>query len=201
MNRLFLTSVKLEHLVNMVDDPNKTNIAFIPTAADPYDDKWFIEADRKKLKELGFSVIEVDLKNKTKEELFNILKDMDVVYVAGGNSFYLLEKVKESGFDDVIKRLLDKGVVYAGSSAGAVIACQTIEPIKLLDDPSKAPNLKSYQGLGLVDFIVLPHYGKEKYQEKFSKIISDYGEKNFKFVPITDEQSIVVENNNYKIIE
>ncbi len=201
MKRLFLTSIKIDLLASLISsDPCRLKVVFIPTAADPYEDKWFVEADRKKLNELGFKFIELDLKDKTKENLELILQDANILYVAGGNSFYLLQKMRESGLDKILPDLVDNGLLYSGSSAGAVVTGPTIEPVSLLDDPLKAPELKSFDGLNLVNFLVLPHYGNKKYSEKHQNIIKNYSNKGFDLVPITDEQSIIAEGDNYKIV-
>ena len=83
---------------------------------------------------------------------------------------------------------------------GLFFAGPSIEPVALLDDPNYAPNLKTYESLGLVDFVVLPHYGKEKYLE-IQKIMEDFKDKKFKLITLTDEQAIIVEGDDYKIVE
>lgn len=93
MRKMYLTSVGLSRLTNILPKPPaEMTVAFIPTAADPYDDKWFIDADINKLNGMGFHLTQVDIKGKHQKELLEILKNFDVIYVAGGNSFYLLEK-------------------------------------------------------------------------------------------------------------
>lgn len=204
MKRILLVSIskKINILPKLISvKPADAKLIFIPTAADPYEDKWFIEDDRKKLYELGFRIIEVDIKKQTQETLGELLRDANILYIAGGNTFYLLEKVRESGLDKIICDLVDKGLLYVGSSAGAIIAGPNIEPISLLDDPAKARNLKSLNGLGLVDFVVLPHYGKEKYRDKYKNIMRNYLDKKYKLVPITDEQFIIIEGDNYQVKE
>lgn len=205
MKKLFLASVAsntIEEFIKILPEPpNKLTVAFIPTAADPYEDKWFVEEDRNKLKEKGFNVRDVDLKNKTEQELSAELEGIDILFVAGGNTFYLLQKVRESGFDKIAKEVVQKGIIYVGSSAGATLACPTIEPIKTLDDSSKAPSLKSFEGLKLVDFVILPHFGKEKYKAKYEKIMKEYTNAGYKVIPLTDNQAIAVEGDEYKIVE
>ncbi len=201
MRKMYLTSVGLEKLVDILPkSPRDTKLVYIPTAADPYQDKWFIEADRKKLKDMEFRITEVDINGKSEDQLANLLKDCDVVFIAGGSSFYLLEKVYESGFDKVIRELLEKGVIYAGASAGAVIVCPTIEPISLLDDPSKAPNLKTFKGLNLIDSVILPHYGNKKYSEKYLEIKKVYSNKDYKMIELSDHQAVIVNGDSYKIV-
>jgi len=125
MKKLFLASVVANTIEKFIEillkSPDKLKVAFIPTAADPYKDKWFIEEDRNKLKEKGFNVKDVDIKGKTEQELLQELKDTDIIFVAGGNTFYLLEKARESGFERIEKEFVEKGVIYVGSSAGATL--------------------------------------------------------------------------------
>lgn len=201
MKKLFLTSSRLDYLPEFIKgDPKKLKLIFIPTAANPYTDKWFAKSDRKKLIEFGFEINELDLKDQTPEKLEIALRDADIVYVTGGNSFYLLYWVNVSGFDKIIKKLIAGGVIYVGSSAGACIAGLNIEPIKAFDDSDGTPELKSFSALGLVDFNILPHYGKEKYKDKNAAAILESEKLGYKMIPLTDEQSIIVEDDNYKII-
>lgn len=200
MKRLLLASIDFSKLSTLTKKPlGKLRLAFIPTAADPYEEKWFLEEDREKLREMGIKFFELDIKNKTKKELLSKLRNVDVVFVAGGNSFYLLEKVRESQFDEVVNELVNRGVIYVGVSAGAVLAGPNIEPVSLLDDPKKAPNLKSYEGLGLVDFVVLPHYGDKKYEKKYQKIMEKFEKKRLKLIPLTNEQAIIMKGKSYRI--
>ena len=87
MKKIFLTSIKIDLLPKLIPiDPVKSKLVFIPTAANPYYDKWFVEADRRKLGELGFKPIELDLNGQTPERLKIALQGADIVYIAGGNS-------------------------------------------------------------------------------------------------------------------
>ena len=64
---------------------------------------------------------------KNEDELREILRGKELVYVEGGNTFYLMKAIRESGFEKVIKELLPKGLIYMSVSAGAYVACPTIE--------------------------------------------------------------------------
>lgn len=201
MQNLYLTSVAaktLDKIVTFLDkSPKDLKVAFVPTAADPYENRPWLDEDRDKLISLGFEVAELDLKGKNESDLRKDLSDTDIIFVAGGNTFYLLEKVKKSGFDKVVKDLVNKGVIYIGSSAGSVLVGPDIEPVKVFDDPNEA-QLESTKGLGWVDFVVLPHYKKEKYGVYHQQVIEEYKDK-YKLIPITDEQFIKVEGEEYKI--
>lgn len=200
MKRLFLTSFGLSALPKFLGkSPKGLKLVFIPTASNLYKHPWWIDQDREKLKGMGFEFKEVDLKGKSKKELEIICEDVDVIYIAGGNTFYLLEQVQQSGFDEIIKVKINN-IVYVGASAGACLAGPDIEPLGLNDDPKEAPNLKSTKGLNLVDFIVIPHFDVERWQEENRQIMKKYSKK-FKLLPLNNDQAVVVEGDNYKIVK
>lgn len=173
------------------------NLVFIPTAADTYENKWWIKEDKIKLTKKGFKLAEIDLKRKVSLKEF---KNFDVVFVAGGNSFYLLQKMRESGFDKIIRKLVKNDVTYVGSSAGAVVAGPDIWPIRFLDEPASA-KLKSFKGLGLVDFVPLPHFGNKKYSKPYGKVMKGLEKTKYKYIKIKENQAVFVRNNKTKMIE
>ncbi|HEU0099267.1 MAG TPA: Type 1 glutamine amidotransferase-like domain-containing protein [Allosphingosinicella sp.] len=89
-----------------------------------------------------------------------------VIWALGGNAFLLRRALRESGFDNIIGDLLGEGIIYAGWSAGACVAGDSLRAIGLMDDPSvSAPGYDSaepiWDGLGLVPFTIIPHYRSE----------------------------------------
>jgi len=198
--KMFLSSVfadSIDKFINRLDrEPKDLRVLFIPTAADTYDDKWFVDKDRDALLEKGFQIKELDIKNKTKEELEKEVKDIDIIFIAGGNTFYLSHQVSKSGFDKIIKDSLENGIIYVGSSAGSVLMCPTIEPVALIDDPSVV-ELDNYDGLGLFNKVILPHLGEEKHKEELEQIQKDFS--NLEFIVLKDNQAVVVDDR-YEVI-
>lgn len=88
----------------------------------------------------------------------------DVIYLAGGNTFYFLKHLRESGFLKELKKFSDRGGVIAGLSAGAIIMTPTIylAGYPKHDSDLNEVNLKNLRSLGLVDFEILPHYSNSK---------------------------------------
>jgi dipeptidase E len=179
--------------------PNELRLAFIPTAADPYKIKPWFYGDKMKLKLMGFNMNDVDIKNKTKEQLTIELQDIDVIFVSGGNTYYLLEKAQESGFLEVAKTLVERGVIYIGSSAGSALACTTIEHIEDFDDKS-ITHLTSFEGLGYTKKLILPHYGEEKYKLKFQNIVKRWMGKGYEVLPLRNDQVLIVQGDSEKIL-
>ena len=201
--KLYLTSVAsitIDKLIpTLPKSPRELRLVFIPTAANPYQNKWFVDEDRNKLKQLGFNLIEIDIAEKKQDDLKELMKNIDIIFVSGGNTFYLLDKCIASGFDQLVKDFVSEGIIYIGSSAGSVIAGPDIEPIRFLEDQDYIPDLKFTQGFGLVNFVVLPHYGNPKYEAKYQDIIEKYKDK-YELITVTDYQAVLVEDSNYKII-
>src|SRR3989344_4950662 len=131
MKTLLLTSqglnVKDEILKILPKPPRELNLIHITTASKDKKDKSYVARDTKALKDLGFNVKELDLLGLTESKLRELFKNTDIIYVQGGNTFYLIKCVKESGFDKVVKSLINKGTIYIGKSAGTYIACPTIK--------------------------------------------------------------------------
>lgn len=199
--KLLLTSV----FANVADElpkllaekPEDVTVAFVATAADIYENKWFVDADRNKLIAQGFKIKEVSLASKTAEELEPEIASCKVIFVAGGNTFYLLQQVRESGFDEVIRKLANTDVVYVGSSAGSIIVTPTIAIAGVEPGDENIPGLIDLTSLGLVDFEISPHTpeavsheGNQKYRATSSAPLYE----------IDDQSAVCVENDQIRVV-
>lgn len=202
--KLFLTSVGLppettEAFLKLLGKkPEETKVCFIATAADPEEDKWFVGKDRERLLELRFETTEIDLKQENEESLDEKLKDFDVVFIEGGNTFYLMKYIRESGFDKAIKSFLDRGGIYLGVSAGSYAAGPDIAPAqwKHMFEDKNIVGLKDFSGMGLIDFIISPHYEPEHE----SIINKNKNKVSYPVIALTDLQAILVENDDIQFI-
>ena len=201
----FLTSVasRVIHLLPQLANitPSQTPVSFIPNAADNSSNPWWIKEDRDKLIQLGFPVQDTDLRQLTGPALLNRLSLSKLIFVAGGNTFYLLQKFHDSGLFENISTLLDRGIIYIGSSAGSVLAGPDISPARTQDDPSQAPNLKSYSGLNLVNFSVIPHFGTPEDKPEYMKTFADIYEMPYPFITLTNSQAVWVEDGKFQLFD
>ncbi len=78
----------------------------------------------------------------------------DVFFVGGGNTFRLLDCLHRLGLVAPIRRRVEQGKPYIGSSAGAIVACPTLRTTK--DMPIVQP--PCFDALDLVPFQISPHY-------------------------------------------
>jgi len=175
---------------------NTAKIAYITTAAKGGKSRKHIDDCIERMKRAKYDFEEIDIQGKTKTQLFKILKDKDIIFVAGGNTFYLLKAVKVSGFDIVVKELIKRGVVYAGSSAGAYICCPTIEMADWKHADLNNCGLKNLKAMSLVPFLLSVHY-----EPKYKKAVQE-GIKSTKYPVkiLTDEQALYVDGKDVWLV-
>lgn len=173
---------------------------FIPTAGDPYKNNDFVEADKIALQKYGIEVTDLDLKNKTEKEINKSLAMADILLVAGGDTFYLMEKLKKSGADKDIKNFIRKGGIYIGSSAGSIVCCPTIGGAEKFDNPKLAPNLENFNGMGIFNEVVIPHTHKEKYFERVKETTDKLTSRGFKIHHLTDDDVLFFDGINSIIL-
>jgi len=140
---------------------------------------------------------DLDLDGKKEDDLRKIFSNFDAVFVNGGNTFYLLKSVRESGFDKVIKELLPKGFVYIGASAGSCLACPTIET-SLWRHQEKYDHygLTDLTGLNLVPFLISVHYMPDYHDILKEKIFKA----GYPTKILTDNQAILVKDGEIRLL-
>src|SRR4051794_36072483 len=90
--RLLLLSSGVDALSDFVGrPPSDVRVAFVPTAGVPcVDASGFVDADRDRLRELGYPVTDLDLVGLGPDQVSDALRAADLLYVTGGNTFFLL---------------------------------------------------------------------------------------------------------------
>jgi dipeptidase E len=100
-------------------------IGYVTTASKGVDDINYLSIHKNEMKKRGLDFEEMDIEGKSREELRHFLSSKNVVHVEGGNTFYLLKAIRETGFDKMLEECVENGLTYVGTSAGAYIACPT----------------------------------------------------------------------------
>lgn len=196
MKKLILVSMlcQVTDLIRSIEPElaGKT-VTYIPTAGIAEEIEGMIESETATLESLGLTVDVLDVSAASYESIVSILTKNDIIFVGGGNTFYLLQELRRSGADKILVQEVDKGKLYIGESAGAVIACPDIGYCSGMDSPEKAPELTDYTGLGLVDFYIVPHIDNEEMGEAAKKAVEEYHSR-LDLEVITDKQVIQVED-------
>lgn len=178
---------------------NKT-VTYIPTASKAEKLGFFVKIGKWTLRRLGLTVDELDISSESYETAKSKLEKNDIIYVAGGNTFYLLQELKRTGADKLLADEINKGKFYIGESAGAILTAPDISYSAEMDNVEKAPDLKDYSGLNVVDFYVVPHY-KNWEMGKAAQIIIDKYSESLDLKVINDKQAIFIDNDKVKILD
>lgn len=180
-------------------DLNGKTVTYIPTAAIAEEIEGMAEAEMRMLEGLGLTVDELEVSAASEETVREKLAKNDMIFVGGGNTFFLLQELKRSGADRIIAREAEKGKLYIGESAGAIAACPDIGYSAEMDVPGKVPELTDYTGMGLVDFYVVPHLGHPEMGPAANAIIERYSSE-LGLKVIDDHQAILIEGNEVSIL-
>lgn len=201
--KLFLSSsaipVEFEDvLLDLLEKkPEEIKVAFIDTAANPYppEKKGYLEAAKRVFSRWKASVTYLDLaeSNATKEDLLESLLKTDLIWVSGGNTYYLRYWMAQSGFDQIIGDLLEKGVAYAGESAGSIVAGPTLKHFEVADNPEDAPEL-IYEGLSLTDVVVCPHLDHPRFLSIIPGVQARLEADGYNVVALKDSEVFIVDN-------
>ena len=210
MPKLFLTSqwflpafhVEFERLAGKNLDGLRT--ALIENGADDEEGepRWVRNA-RQSLVDAGMAVTRVDLRDYLAHgmtaKLEEVFDRQDVIWVGGGNTFYLNWILHKSGAAKIITRLVEAGTIYGGGSAGAIVAGPTVEGFEEADDASFAPELIP-DGLRLIDTVILPHWGRNDYGEIMKAAEQKLHARGYRTQALTDTEALIIDGSASRII-
>lgn len=203
--RLYLSSYRLgsnpEVLTSMITGDKRA--ALILNARD-----YFLIEDREsgkieqtnELKKIGITAAELDLRNYFGRslDLEKELEQFDAVWIPGGNSFLLRHAMRESGFDTIIKNLLQEDkIVYAGYSAGIVVLCETLKGIEIVDDIKYVKEIFNaepvWDGLGILPYSIAPHYkSNHPESELIDELVENFIKEKIPYKTLSDGDTIVI---------
>lgn len=156
---------------------------------------------------IGLEMEELDLREyfSARETLGRRLREGDLVWANGGNSFTLLMAMTESGFRDTLADLLERDVVaYGGYSAGAVVAGSTLRGFELVDSADLAVSAPTgyepevqWDGLGLVDYSIVPHYRSDHWEsEAIESVVRFLDDRQMPHRTLRDGEAILVDGES-----
>ena len=204
LKNMILTSSLYEsiELVKKFLDKNTESkkILFIPTATNVDEYKKYIHLTQKAFEDFGYEVENFDISIFSEEIAKEKLSQAKIVFISGGNTFYLLQELKRKNLTSYLKERIENGLLYIGESAGSVIAAPDIEYASIVDDKTLATELDDYTGLNLVDFYIVSHFEEEPFVEGSRNMVELYKDK-LDLKLINNKEAILVENNNFTIIK
>jgi len=143
----------LKELLNKKIQENKIIIFSLNANKAPYKSR--LEPVKQIFIHMGFLSENISLHFLSDEKPISI-KDVDVLYVFGGNDYHYLHYLRKTGLMQDIRDFIINDGIYVGTSAGAKIMGPDIDA-NLTPDVNNV-GLNDTSGFGLVDFYIVPHW-------------------------------------------
>lgn len=126
------------------------------------------------------------------------LNEYDAIYIGGGNTYKLLKKLRNYGFDKKLIDFYNLGKKIYGGSAGAIIFGANINIGKVCADPDRNNvRLKDCSGFNLLNnYDIQCHFNDaqlDKQKEYFT-----HSKRNI--IAIPEESAILIENNKFLVL-
>lgn len=175
------------------EDPR---LLFIPLAGDPESFEDGLERIQETFSTIQFHQIEMCL---DLEELdWESLQTFDAVYIDGGNTFTLMEEIRNTHFYELLHRFLHHGGVVNGDSAGAIILGSHLETAHFGETPDEnETEVISYQGLNLMgEWAIHCHYQQEE-EDEVLEFVREFG---FPVLALHEETAVAIEKRNVQVI-
>jgi peptidase E len=138
------------------------SLAGRPAADRSWATELWVADEERHLQAHGFLCQSLDIAGWSGLALAEHLADYDALYIQGGNTFHLLDQMRRSGADRIIRELVAHGTVYCGVSAGSIVAGPEIGIAGWSPDWDRNEvGLTDLTGLRLVPVIISPHYVPE----------------------------------------
>ncbi|HWQ60181.1 MAG TPA: Type 1 glutamine amidotransferase-like domain-containing protein [Candidatus Fimivivens sp.] len=166
--------------------------ACIVTAGRSHGERKYIDESIRELTDLGIETVELDISG---NDHFANVRSADIYYVCGGNTYYIMDRLRKTGVDELLKTVFNKGKLYLGVSAGSIIAGPDIGIARLGDENDV--RLEDMTGLGLAQCVISPHYSELEARE-LESYRSEHAEE--RVIPISDEQAVYVEDGNTSLV-
>lgn len=189
MANIFLCSyfAEVASKINEVVNFQGKDIVFIDTAAKFEEVNFYVGEAVEILENFGAKLRRLDVscaKNSAalvssqdepscEDEILSAISQCDIIYISGGNTFYLLNELRKSCAAQAIKNAVKAGKIYIGESAGAIVAAPDTRYATLMDENSAKTS--DFTGLNLVDFFIVPHFGCEPFVEAARETMKKFG--------------------------
>ena len=173
-------------------------LLYIPIAMDTTDHSYpdclmWLKSTFEKLGVIDYEMFDL----KSLEKPINIdPNNYSGIYIGGGNTPFLLKKLKESGFWNFLKKAIEKDIPIMGGSAGALILAKSIVPC--LNHDMNWVKLNDFSGMNCInEWEISCHYiNKEK--EEIIKMIKDNSIK--KLIALSEKNGLYVSDEGIKLI-
>lgn len=173
-------------------------VAFIPTASIHEGYTGYVGSARTVFKKLGAELTEIEISTANVSDITQVFDAADIIYFTGGNTFFLIDQLRKTGTDTLLKQQLEKGKLFIGESAGAIVCAPELSYIEKMDPIPEDYSQSDYAGLGLINFYVLPHYLTAPFKKVTAGIMQSFS--NIELCAINNAQALSVKDGVRKLV-
>jgi dipeptidase E len=171
------------------------NIAYIPTAANGENNfgEWRNHTTWQMVNKLKANVSLLQLEDYRDDSVIKEIKGKDIVWFSGGVPGYLMYWIKRCSIDKYINKIIEDGTIFVGSSAGAMVAGQSLDAAswEFVDGEHGSELIEPMR---LVNFDIYPHYE----ELLLPQIKENY--KGKKLYLLKNGEEIIVEDGKVEVI-
>ena len=202
--KLFLAS-SLDKTISLLKErvgESVKRVVFVANAADPCDEKWWVDLDRVAFKKFGFEIVETNLRELDKAQFEHKLKNADILHFCGGSVFYLLSLLHQKDLRDlIISCVKNNKLIFTGTSAGSIIPSPALDLYKYDTEEGKFyKNEAESKGLDLVDFVILPHCNNQEMTENNKNVVEHAHEYPVPLLLLHDNQAVWLEDKKLELL-
>ena len=179
---------------------SETNVVFIPTAANPNagEKEWLID-NLVEFKDQHYKSVDIVDIALPRELWLARLEAADLMCFGGGSEQYLAKVMQDSGLAELLPELL-KTRVYAGISAGSMVAGQflshelmeVVYPEEIYEE--LAPPL------GLVNILFLPHLNSDFFTHVRADVLESLGPFNHPLYALDDQSALKIVDSEISVV-
>lgn len=193
-NSNIITSI--DHKIIELSNKKNPNLLYIGFGSK------YAEADYKKIKKkyeiLECNTRQLKIKNLSNKGLLKEkLKDVDIIYIGGGDTILLKEIMNQYHLKDLLKEKIKNGCVLVGVSAGAIILSKEGYSDSYIIRKEK-DHYDFVEGYNFINIIISPHYEKKSIKTK--ELIEDCIKMKKEVIALPNDSALIIENNKITMI-
>lgn len=145
--------------IKKVKSCQELKIAIVTTASPVKEQNKFAIKAKNDFIKMGYIAKNInfhDFDNDNNEKLL----DMDIIYINGGNPYYLLHSINKHQIKNIFEKIKQTETIVIGASAGALVMSPSIEIVDYFTPEMNEVTLTDLTSLGLTTDYVFPHYDR-----------------------------------------
>ena len=185
-----------ERVVHVAKERGYRTAHIVTTARPEKEHAPWNKVTKKQLEEMGMRVSFVDF-----DAGESLADAVDLIYVCGGNTFHLLHSIQHAAapIREQVAALCDRGGLYIGSSAGAVLVSPTIAAAGEVHPDKNEDGVTDLTGLHFIEQHIIPHYDSSL-DEEIDRFRETHNLREDEVVLLQDGEGLYVNEGAQEII-